>query len=115
MKQNNDIKSGDIVYFKVFQKSLTKGSQQIPLQGYGVGLLLAHATDKDGDMQPSHIFKSLGICGLVTFDDIAEFLGEENAKVVIKKFEEKYYKVILDPKTGKPYQDTDAKVLELRP
>lgn len=84
------ITNGDIVYFKKFQQSL-RGSMPVNFSGMGVGLMLGHVPENGKDLTAGAAFRILGTCGFMKFDDVAEFLGEEQAKVCLEKFTDKYY------------------------
>lgn len=84
---------GDLVYIKAAQRGLLGGARPHIFQDYGVALLIGQ-TDKE--ISPVQMFRVLGACGLITFDDVGEFLGEELAKKCIEAFENKYYGKVLE-------------------
>lgn len=81
---------GDIVYSKVVQKTL-KGAMPFQFQGMAACMLLGHVPGRGVELTENQVIKVLGGCGLVYLDDIADFLGEESAKIFIEKFDLKYY------------------------
>ena len=83
-------KNGDIIYTKTFQKSL-RGSMPHQFQGMAVCMLLGHVPTHGIDLSPHQVMRTLGTNGFILMDDIAEFLGEEQTEICIKKFEEKYW------------------------
>lgn len=93
---------GEVIYIKRAQKSI-RGAQEFTFNGYGVALLIGQTLPMPNahEVTESHLFRVLGTCGLITFDDISDFLGEEKAAECIKKFEDKYYE--------KPPEELDAK------
>lgn len=83
---------GEVIYIKRAQKHI-RGATEYTFHGYGVALLIGQTLPMPNaqEMTENHLFRVLGTCGLLTFDDVATFLGEEHAATCIKKFEEKYY------------------------
>ena len=82
---------GDVVYFKLAQDSSHRKSKKITFKGMGYGVFLGHVPPFQKDPPPAHLIRQMGQIGFVTFDDVAQILGDEQAALVVKKFEEKYY------------------------
>lgn len=83
---------GDIVFFNKAKTKPVKSAREIKFTGHGFGIMLGMVPSMCITPPPAHhIFKLLGTCGFLTFDDVAEFLGEDQAKLCIEKFEKKYY------------------------
>lgn len=85
-------RSGDIVYFKECRNgSRPKKSQGARFKGHGIGMFLGHVGPFEKDPSGEDCIKLVGACGFLTFDDVAEFLGDEQAKLCVDRYEKKYY------------------------
>jgi len=86
------MKNGDVVYFKKAKhSSKIKDKTEITFKGMGFGVLLGHVPPFQKDPPASHLLKLMGTIGFLTFDDVAEFLGDEMGSKCVKAFEDKYY------------------------
>lgn len=87
------IKPGDVVYFHTVKEEPRRNAKDIRFVNgiYGFGLILgAHAPG----MVPltAEIFMTLmGQIGFLSYDNVNEFLGEEQMKICLTKFAEKYH------------------------
>ncbi len=86
------IKSGDLVYFKRAKKESKRKSHEFEFKGLGFGVYLGALPPFGKEPDGSQIFRMMGAIGFLTFDDVAEFLGDdEHGATCVKKFEDKYY------------------------
>lgn len=85
------INSGDVVYFKKAKRFTKRGAPEATFKGHGFGVFLGHLPPLKKDVLAIDLMKLMGSIGFLTFDDVGEFLGEEVAADVIKKFEDKYF------------------------
>lgn len=97
-----NINNGDVVFFKKAKKSTSRKAPEATFKGYGFGVMLGHVPPFAAEPPPQHLLRLMGTVGFLTFDDVAEFVGDENAKECVKKFEDKYY--------GKEAQDAAPEV-----
>lgn len=84
-------RSGDVVYFKTAQNSSRRKSNGATFKGYGIGLFIGHVTPFGKDPSPTELLKLVGACGYLSFDDVADFLGDEQAQKCVQAYEKKYY------------------------
>jgi hypothetical protein len=84
-------RGGDIVYFKECKNSSHRKAQGARFKGVGFGIFLGHVGPFEKDPTRDNIVSLVGACGYLTFDDVADFLGEDQARLCVAKFEEKYY------------------------
>jgi len=85
------MKQGDVVFFKESQASLSRNAHKVQFKGYGWGVLLGMVPGfLRVSPSPEIVFQAFGAIGLVSFDDVAEFLGEDQVKIVQEKFKVKY-------------------------
>ncbi len=82
---------GDFVFFKKAKRSSHRRSMEFRFEGHGMGIYIGEVPLFASDPPATEIFKLLGTVGLLTFDDIGEFLGPEMAADCVKKFEDKYW------------------------
>jgi hypothetical protein len=85
------VKMGEVVFFKKITKSNKPKSPEIGFKGRGFAVFLGHAPMYAPDPPRSVIFQMLGQIGLLSFDDVKEFLGEDAVNTITQKFTEKYY------------------------
>lgn len=94
--------NGDVVFFKKAKKSTKRTSPEIGFKGHAFGVLLGHVPPFAKDPPPEHLLRLMGTIGFLTFDNVAEFLGDEAGQKCVKAFEDKYY--------GKEAQDAAPEV-----
>lgn len=86
-------RSGDIIYFKECRNgSKPKKSTGARFKGHGLGMFLGHVGPFEKEPTPEECIKLVGATGFLSFDDVAEFLGDEQAKLCVDRYEAKYYK-----------------------
>jgi len=91
-KPNVDMQPGDVVFFTRCKKSVTPGTLEVAFKdAHGFGVILGMIPKHQKDPTAHAAMQCMGSVGYLAFDDIAEFLGEEQMKVCMTKFEEKYY------------------------
>jgi hypothetical protein len=90
MSKKPNLKPGDAVFFKRAKESSDSDAKFIEFQGHGYGVFLGQLPLHLKDPTPGILFQMMGAIGFCMFDDIVEFIGEDQAKIVLKKFEEKY-------------------------
>lgn len=83
--------TGDIIYFKGAQNRPHRKADGCAFKGYGIGLFLGHVIPFQKAPDQHDALRLIGACGFISFDEILEFLGDEQAQLCIQKFEEKYY------------------------
>jgi hypothetical protein len=91
-------KPGDTVFFKKAQTKSRKNSEGCEFKGMGFGIFLGHVPPFQKDPPIEHLMRIMGTAGFLTFDDVAEFLGNEQGSECVKKFEDKYYGKTVDVK-----------------
>jgi hypothetical protein len=84
------LKAGDIVFFKKCRRSSSRRSPEIRFNGHAFAIMLGMVPTFAKDPPPSHLLRILGTVGLISLDDIAEFLSTEDRDEVAKKFHLKY-------------------------
>lgn len=85
------MKPGDAVFFEIAKPSSSRKAPKIKFQGHGFGILLGHVPPFQKDPPPEHLLRLMGTIGFMSFDDVANFLGDEMAAKCVKAFEDKYY------------------------
>ena len=108
-------KNGDVVFFKSAKKGSDRKALEGRFKGYGFGVLLGHVPPFQKDPPASELLRLMGSIGFISFDDVAEFFGNETGAQCVTKFEDKYYgKVIfqLGP-DGKPLLDEKGQPIPL--
>lgn len=85
------MRNGDIIYFKKARRGMSRKIPEVEFDGAGCGILLGTISNFGKDITVGELNRILGSIGLITFDDVGEFLGQEFGKECIKKFEEKYW------------------------
>ena len=82
---------GEIVYFKKFKQGSAPNYPEATAGGHAIGILLGVVPPRTPDPSPRQQKQLMGSVGILTFDDVAAFLGEEASALCLKKYEEKYY------------------------
>lgn len=90
-KQAVNLTAGDCVYFRKCQRGTKNVFPEIGFAGHGFGIMLGIVPTNQKEPGPLQLFQMMGKIGFISFDAINEFLGEEVAKNVIEKFQDKYY------------------------
>lgn len=89
------LKGGDIVFFRRVKREPRRNAKEIGFRdGFGFGVMLGITSSKFPMPLPEHLTILMGQAGYISFDDIYLLLGEDVAKSLIKKFEEKYYRSV---------------------
>jgi hypothetical protein len=96
------MKNGDVVFFKEAREGSGRKARTMKFKGHAFGVLLGHVPPFAKDPPPEHLLRLMGTIGFVSFDDVAAFLGDENAQKCVTMFEDKYY--------GKAAQDAAPEV-----
>lgn len=91
-------KPGDLVFYKKAQKSSKKNSPGVQFGGMGFGMAMGEVPPFHKDPPKDQLVRIMGTCGFVSFDDVGEFLGDEKAAELIKKYEDKYYGKVVELK-----------------
>jgi hypothetical protein len=84
------MKPGDIVFAKELQTGVEKAHARIQFRGHAFAMVLGTMPLMAKEPPKEHIHRLLGNVGYLSFDDVAEFLGEVLAKECVDKFELKY-------------------------
>lgn len=87
----SEVKLGSVIFFRKGKMSTKKSAREFQFQGHAFGVLLGHVPPFQKEPPQEHMFRLMGTIGFLTFDDVAEFCGDEMGAKAIKKFEEKYY------------------------
>ena len=82
---------GDVVYFKQGRKGSHRKAPTATFKGHGFGVFLGHLPPYEKDLEPAELVMQMGAIGFLTFDDVADFLGEDAAKKCVASYEAKYY------------------------
>lgn len=92
--KKSPINLGDVVFFQQVRPSPTKNEKAIQFKSghWGFGVMLGIKPPFMATPKSEHLMALMGRAGYMAFDDIKNFLGEENMKICIQKFEEKYCK-----------------------
>ncbi len=89
---------GDIAFFKRAKKTSHRKSPEIMFKGHAFGIILGIVPPFQKDPVESDLMRMIGTVGFLSFDDVAEFLGDVAGAECVKKFEDKYYgKVVAEP------------------
>lgn len=83
-------KLGDIVFFKTAKRGTKRSIPEGKFNGHGFGVLLGFVPPFAKDPLQSQVRPMMGNVGYITFDDVAEFFGDEIGKQCVEKFLEKY-------------------------
>ena len=110
-------KNGDVVFFKSAKKGSARKAPEGRFKGYGFGVLLGHVPPFQKDPPAAELLRLMGSIGFVSFDDVAEFLGNEFGAQCVTKFEDKYYgKVIFQTDAdGNPILDEKGQMIPIAP
>jgi hypothetical protein len=115
-------RSADIVYFKTAKNGSHRKANGCTFKGHGFGMFLGHVPIFGKDPSPHDLLKLIGACGFLTFDDVADFLGDDLARKCVAEYEKKYYgnqepevidaeeESILVDKAGKPFVKHQEKI-----
>lgn len=85
------MKNGDVVFFKKAKRGSGRKMPEVQFKGYGFGVMLGHVPPFAKDPPPEHLLRLMGTIGFISFDDLAEILGDEAAQKAVLAFEDKYY------------------------
>lgn len=108
------MKPGDIIFSKKFKTSLARKAPEIEVRGHAFSLMLGHVPPFAKEPPLAHIGRLLGTVGFMSFDDVADFLGDEQAALCVQKFEEKYWKgsenPVVNPQAEEVPPQVDQKI-----
>lgn len=91
------MKPGKVVYFRSAKLNTHRKTGDWAFkQGHGFGLLLGTVPLFGKEPSPVELLRLVGTIGFLSFDDVAEFVGEEQAEICVKKFEDKYYGKVVE-------------------
>ena len=76
---------------------------------HGFGILLGTVPMFGKEPSPVDLLKLMGTVGFLSFDNVAEFLGDEQAEICVKKFEDKFYGKVVETKPGDVLPDPENK------
>lgn len=116
-------KPGDVFFSNTMKKGSNRKAPQYAVKGHAFGVLLGIVPPFQKDPQQHEVSRLLGTVGLLMFDDVADFLGNEAGAKCIKMFEDKYYgkemppdtEVIEVPNEGSALVDAQGAPLEKDP
>lgn len=106
------MKNGDVVFFKKAKTTSARKGLEIGFKGYGFGVMLGHVLPFAADPKPEMLLRLMGTIGFVSFDDVGELLGNEQAANLVKAFEDKYYGKVVDTAQADLPIGDDSKVHE---
>lgn len=96
-----NLNPGDVVFFKIVKKSSRHNKfKEIAFKGHGFGVLLGIVPPFAQDPPESHLMRLMGAAGYLSFDDVADFFGNEIGAQAVTKFEDKYYGKVVEPEVG---------------
>lgn len=84
-------KPGDVFFTKRAKRSSKKDGKSLITQGHFFGVMLGQVPAFAKDPPPEHLVRLMGTIGYITFDDVAEFLGDEFGQKCVDMFTDKYY------------------------
>lgn len=84
------LKPGGVVFFNVCKKSTKPNSTPMVLKGHGFGVFLGIVPQFGVEPTREMMDPLLAGVGWISFEHVAEFLGEEQFKILETKFREKY-------------------------
>lgn len=97
------IQQGDVVYFKKVTLEPTRRSREIGFKGgNGFAVMLGIVPPFGREPTPAHLLTLMGQIGFVSFDDIKEFMGEEQMNTIVNKFTDKYVPKVPSKPTPQP-------------
>lgn len=101
---------GNAVFFKTSQDSAGRKAVKVQYKGYGYGIFLGHVPPFQKDPPVLVLRRQMGAIGYLTFDDVADFLGDESAAKCVATFEAKYYapEVVTEPANEVPKDPNDG-------
>lgn len=83
---------GELVFFDQLKKMPKPNAPRFGFQGgHGFGIFLGVVPPFRPIPPFQLVYRIIGECGLLKFDDVAEFLGEDMVKICIDKYHKKYY------------------------
>lgn len=82
---------GDAVFFKKVKKASNRKAPEIGFKGHGFGILLGHVPPFQKDPTSDQLLRHMGAIGFLSFDDVADLLGDDVGAKCLAAFEEKYY------------------------
>lgn len=85
------MKPGNVLFFKTAKEGSHRKAREFNFKGTGFGVFLGHVQPFGKDPSPEVLVNLMGSIGWVTFDDVAELLGTEQGKLLLEKYEDKYY------------------------
>lgn len=89
------MKPGDIVFFKEATRTSKRKAQVFGFKGHAFGVMLGHIPPFGQDPSGVQVLALLANVGFVSFDDVAEMLGQEAAARLVQKFQEKMEAFVL--------------------
>lgn len=84
------LKPGGVVFFNVCKKTTRPGSEPMVINGHGFGVFLGVVPNLAEEPTKEMLDPIMAGIGWVSFDHVAEFLGEEQIEILLTKFREKY-------------------------
>lgn len=109
-----NLKPGDVVFFKRAKRKSDRKEKEIAFQGHGFGVLLGYLPPFQKDPDPAMLIRLMGSIGFMSFDDVANFLGDEFGAKCVKMFEEKYYGIPdVPPAEPSPILDASGNFVEI--
>lgn len=89
-KANGTLKPGSVVFFNGCKKSTKQNSEPFIFKGHGFGVFLGVVPTNVKEPAREQMDGLLAGIGWVSFENVAELLGEEQFDLLAKKFQEKY-------------------------
>lgn len=89
LKPTGTLKPGQVVYFNGCKKN-TKNSEPFIFKGHGFGVFLGVVPHNVREPAREQMDGLLAGIGWVSFENVAELLGEEQFDLLAAKFQEKY-------------------------
>lgn len=86
-------KSGEVLFFKQAGRSTRQKAPMGQFQGHGFGIFLGHVPPLSPEPPSVVLSQILSTIGLLTFDDVGEFLGADAAVECVAKCSGKYFPV----------------------
>ncbi len=84
------IEPGDCVFFRDCRDSMSENPLRVRAKGLFFGILLGILPPLQKPPPAEYLVRAMGDLGYITFDDLAEFLGEANTAAIMERWKEKY-------------------------
>ncbi len=102
------MKLGEVVYFKKATRTTKRGALETSFTGHAFGIMVGVVPPSRPEPSKQVLMMALAQMGYMSFDDVGEFLGKEQADLCVKKFEQKYCGISERPATEEAEAPVDS-------